>query len=227
MDYIFASCKEWHKPLFDEFTASESDNWHWCHDPTSLKALLQRISPRFIFFFHWSWLVPEEIWVNHECVCFHMTAVPYGRGGTPLQNLIIRGHKVTKLTALQMEAGLDTGPVYTRRDLTLDGSAEEIYRRAGLLSADMVREIILDTPTPRAQTGEAVVFERRKPSESQLPSNASLPDLFDFIRMLDADSYPHAFIDYGNYRIQFREARLTGERLVTTAELMIKNTRDQ
>ncbi len=37
----------------------------------------------------------------------HMTDVPYGRGGSPLQNLIARGHTSTKLTAMRMTAEVD------------------------------------------------------------------------------------------------------------------------
>ena len=57
----------------------------------SLEAL-RAIDPDFVFFPHWSWLIPEDIHGRFECVIFHMTDVPYGRGGSPLQNLIVRGH---------------------------------------------------------------------------------------------------------------------------------------
>lgn len=62
---------------------------------------LELLLPKFIFFPHWSWLIPEDIHTRFECVVFHMTDLPYGRGGSPLQNLIVRGHKETKLTALR------------------------------------------------------------------------------------------------------------------------------
>ncbi len=56
-----------------------------------------------------------------------MTDLPYGRGGSPLQNLIQRGHTSTMLTALRCGAGLDTGDVYLKQPLSLHGSAEEIF----------------------------------------------------------------------------------------------------
>lgn len=67
-------------------------------------------------------MVPEAVLIAAECVCFHMTDVPYGRGGSPLQNLIVRKHKKTKLTALKMTEEIDAGPVYCKRELSLDGS---------------------------------------------------------------------------------------------------------
>ena len=60
---------------------------------------------------------------------FHMTDVLYGRGGSPLQNFIIRGHKETKLTAMKCVKELDAGPVYLKEFLSLLGNAEEIYMR--------------------------------------------------------------------------------------------------
>lgn len=46
--------------------------------------------PDYIFLPHWSYIIPREITDNWECVVFHMTDLPYGRGGSPLQNLIVR-----------------------------------------------------------------------------------------------------------------------------------------
>ena len=42
---------------------------------------LEQIKPEFVFFPHWSWLIPEEIHSRFDCVIFHMTDLPYGRGG--------------------------------------------------------------------------------------------------------------------------------------------------
>jgi len=37
------------------------------------------------------WIILKEIFENYEIILFHMTDLPYGRGGSPLQNLIVRG----------------------------------------------------------------------------------------------------------------------------------------
>ena len=92
--------------------------WRFVSGRQELTAdLVNRLSPRYVFFLHWSWKVPTDIVENYECVCFHMTDVPFGRGGTPLQNLILLGHRRTKLTAFRMVEALDAGPV--ARDLAV------------------------------------------------------------------------------------------------------------
>jgi len=48
---------------------------------------LNKIKPIFMFFPHWSWKIPREIYENFDCVGFHMTDLPYDRGGSPIQNL--------------------------------------------------------------------------------------------------------------------------------------------
>jgi len=135
-----------------------------------------------------------------------MTDVPFGRGGSPLQNLIVRGHRRTKLTALRMVEDFDAGPVYFKEELCLEGNAEEIYIRASYLSAEMIHRIILEHPKPQPQTGESVIFKRREPQESRIPELPSLQGLYDFIRMLDAEGYPRAFIKHSGFCYEFTRA---------------------
>ena len=47
-----------------------------------------------------------------------MTDLPYGRGGSPLQNLIVRGHKHTMISAIKCVKELDAGPIYLKKPLT-------------------------------------------------------------------------------------------------------------
>lgn len=168
-----------------------------------VRSLLKQ-KPRYVFFVYWSQIVPPDVLEQAECVGFHMTDLPYGRGGTPLQNLIVRGHKDTMLTAFRMTSEVDAGPVYLKRALSLKGSAQEIYGRAAALALDMIDYIIATNLTPAPQTGEPVMFERRTPAQSVMPDDYDA--VYDHIRMLDADGYPHAFLDHGTMRYTFSDA---------------------
>jgi methionyl-tRNA formyltransferase len=138
-----------------------------------------------------------------------MTDLPYGRGGSPLQHLILRGHRATKLSALRLVGELDAGPLYAKADLSLEGRAEAIYERAMDTAAELIAAIVRDEPEPRPQPmGPASVFRRRKPEESRLPELASPEAVYDFIRMLDAPGYPHAFLSHGSFRFTFSHAEL-------------------
>jgi methionyl-tRNA formyltransferase len=182
--------------------------WSVCISPDDLNALLTDRKPRYIFFLHWSSVVPDSITEAYPCVCFHMTDLPYGRGGSPLQNLIVRGHKSTMLTAIRMTTAVDAGPIYFKRPLNLEGSAKEVFERASELSTQMMAEIVCNDPEPVPQEGEATVFVRRKPSQSELPKDLTAETLYDHIRMLDAPGYPPAFLRYGSWVAKFTQARL-------------------
>lgn len=169
---------------------------------------LERINPDFVFFPHWSWLIPEDIHSRFNCVIFHMTDLPYGRGGTPLQNLIVRGHRETLLTAFKCAAGLDAGPVFLKRRLSLAGAAEEILRRASVLMEKMIVEIVECRPEPSRQTGKIVKFERRRPEDGDMAALTGLRQVYDYIRMLDAEGYPPAFLKTKRLRVEFTGARL-------------------
>jgi len=213
--YLVVGSKPWNRRLFDDTLRALPGRWSYIDSPDELSTrFVERIAPRYIFFLHWSWKVPDAIVNRFECVCFHMTDVPYGRGGSPLQNLIVRGHKQTVVTALRMTHDFDAGPVYRKEPLWLEGNAEEIYMRAGRLSAMMIERIIREEPTPQPQKGRAVNFKRRKPKQSRVGKLSSLDKLYDLIRMLDAEGYPHAFLEHRGFRFEFSRAALYDGRIV-------------
>ena len=222
--YAVASSKDWHRSAFEELKRDHNDEWFWVTNPRELSDVTSRAPLRYVFFLHWNWLVPEKIWQHIECVCFHMTDVPYGRGGSPLQNLIKAGHAQTKLSALRMVREMDAGPVYAKKPLSLDGAARDIYERAGELSYDIIRWMVEAEPTPTPQQGDAVIFKRRTPSESELPEGASIEALYDHIRMLDAPTYPHAFIMRDGYRYEFTDATLCNGELQARVAIRPANT---
>ena len=221
--YLVAGCKSWHRRVFGEVLSKLAGDWHYVGKQEELSlAYIRELRPRYIFFLHWSWKVPPEILAEVECVCFHMTDVPYGRGGSPLQNLIVRGHRETRLTALRMTSELDAGPVYLKRSLSLEGGAEEIYLRASALSAEMIQQIARDEMHALPQTGVAVNFKRRKPEESQIAKLDSLEQLHDFIRMLDAEGYPRAFLSHDGYRFEFSRSALYDGRIVADVHITLE-----
>jgi methionyl-tRNA formyltransferase len=210
--YLVAARRRWHAHVFHEVVARWPERWALVTERAALTPdLVRSLRPRYVFFPHWSWLVPPEILDLAECVCFHETALPFGRGGSPIQNLIARGQRETVVTALRMVPELDAGPVYLQRPLSLEGLAEEVYLRAARTIAEMMRAIADQEPAPRPQEGAPVVFGRRTPGDSHLPATGSLEALFDHLRMLDADGYPRAFADVGPWRLEFtRPALRTG-----------------
>ena len=222
--YIIATIKPWNIDRFHRQIRKYPGDWKLITDPSELTAeRIEAIAPRYVFFPHWGQVVPNSVLEITECVCFHETDVPYGRGGSPIQNLIAAGHRETMISALQMTDELDAGPVYMKRPLSLEGGGEEIFLRASGIVAKMIREIAETEPRPTPQMGGPVLFSRRKPDESRLSmSNESIERVFDHIRMLDASGYPSAFLEYGDLRIEFNRPALRTDGIV--ADVLITRT---
>ena len=183
---------------------------------------LQDWNPSFIFFLHWSELIPQDIFLNFKCIVFHMTDLPFGRGGSPLQNLIERGYDQTMISALIVEKGIDTGPILLKNHLSLLGTAEEIFLRAGEVMKKMIGEIIAVNPDPIPQKGNPMIFKRRTSGQSSIQSLSELNMVYDFIRMLDADGYPKAFIETEFFKFEFSRASLKSTGIIADVKITKK-----
>jgi len=206
--YVVAGTKPWNRTVFNNVISKFPGTWRYiypCFDQSHPIIFDMDPKPKYIFYLHWSNKIPDEIINNFECVCFHMTNVPFGRGGSPLQNLISRGIMETKLTALKMVEQFDAGPVYLQETLSLHGTAEEIYERSSLLAAKMIEQIIQSDIEPKEQEGPVTIFKRRKPAQSEIEVD-NLDAVYDHIRMLDAEGYPKAFINYNGLKLEFSRA---------------------
>ena len=96
MVYLFCAHREWSIRLFEKLS-KKYKNIILLTSPKKLSIkYVKKINPKFIFFPDWSWIVNDEIVNNYKCVCIHESNLPKFRGGSPLQNQIIRGIEKTK-----------------------------------------------------------------------------------------------------------------------------------
>ncbi len=230
ISYIVASIKKWHIDEFEKIKAKVPGNWFLLNESSDLTIdYLNKINPQYIFFPHWSEKVSEEIINNYECICFHETDLPFGRGGSPIQNLINKGFDKTKISALKMTNEIDAGPIYLKKTLSLHGLAEEIYIRSAKTVFEMIETIIEKNLSPIQQMGSPSYFKRRKPDQSVIPKEISnLKELFDFIRMLDAEGYPSAKIIYNNFSIEFTRPAHRTDRIESNVVIKhLKNIKNE
>lgn len=194
--------------------------------PELVPQTLDAFEPSHVFLPHWSWKIPEAVFERHECVVFHMTDLPFGRGGSPLQNLVVRGIEQSKLSALRCAAEIDAGPVYLKRDLSTLGTAEEVFLRAALLMEEMIVAIVGGSVQPTEQSGEVVHFTRRTPEQGDLRQATTLSDVHNLIRMLDASGYPQAFIEAGGLRFEFTRASLCHDHVLADVRVLMADPKE-
>ena len=208
--YVLVSEKHWNDDLLKKLSYKR-DNFNWIlinKKENFNSENLNLINPTKIFIPHWSYIIPDKIFEKHECIVFHMTDLPYGRGGSPLQNLIVLGKEKTKITALKVVKELDAGPIFLKKELDLFGTAEEIFSRANSIVESMILEIIDNDLESTEQQGDVVHFKRRKPKDSDIGHLKGLKEVYDYIRMLDAEGYPKAFIEDNYFKFEFSRASL-------------------
>lgn len=209
MNYVLVTSRPWNEDLCESLQSELGGSWHLITTKEELsKTVLDTINPEKIFIPHWSHIIPEEIWSNFECIVFHMTDLPYGRGGSPLQNLIANGHTETKMSAIRVEAGLDTGNIYLKSPLSLNGKAQDIFIRAKGVIYNMIVEIIKKNPEPQKQEGEITIFKRRTREDGNLEKLTNIQQIHDYIRMLDAEGYPNAFLETDEFEFSFTNSKL-------------------
>lgn len=221
--YIIATIKDWNINQYNRSIYKKHKNWYLVTDAKKLTTkYIKSIKPKYIFFPHWSKKVNSKIINNYECIGFHETDLPYGRGGSPIQNMIIRNYKKTVISAIKLTDELDAGPIYLKKTLKLDGNAQEIYERTSKKVFKMINIIIKKKIMPVAQKGKVVKFKRRKPKQSNLSKKTkTLKELYNHIRMLDAKTYPTAFIKHGNLRIEFKKAKINNKSIKASASIKI------
>ena len=211
-NFVLLTNKSWHDELYNNLVKRPGENWLRISNKKDFTInKLNEFNTDCVFIPHWSHIIPAEIFESFECIVFHMTDLPYGRGGSPLQNLIVRGHKKTMISALRVNQGIDTGSIYLKKSLSLQGTAQEIFERASLVIGKMIPEIIDEGIKPISQKGAPVLFKRRNPSDGQMNTLSELSDIYDYIRMLDAEGYPPAYIETESLKIEFFGAQNINE----------------
>ncbi len=224
MKIVIASSKDWffkktklmnHKELDIELIKSKNK---------LNMSNLKKLNPKYIFFPHWNWKVSSDILINFECIAFHTAPLPYGRGGSPLQNLIIRGFREAPLCALKMTDEIDGGPIYMKKNISLEGSLEQIFSRISIVSQEMIFEICHNKVEPKKQEGEIYFFKRLSHKDNELNFDLSFEKIYDQIRMLDADEYPKAFVNLGNFKIEFTNASYDNDELKANVRFIKKES---
>ncbi len=215
--YVILSEKAWHKRLFENLKKKfVKDVWILIDSKSQFNTdYIKELNPSKIFIPHWSYIIPESIFNSFDCIVFHMTDLPFGRGGSPLQNLILRGFKETKISAIKVDSGLDTGDVYLKKRLSLIGTAKQIFISAIPIIENMIVEIIINDIKPIPQTGQIIEFKRRLPKDGNILNLNDLELIYDYIRMLDCDGYPNAFIENNSIKIEFNNVDFASKNCLT------------
>ena len=104
----------------------------WIQSKAEFKEKAKGKTYDLVLFIGWSWIVPKNFISRNTCVCFHPSDLPKYRGGSPIQNQIIRGEKNSAVTLFLMSEKMDAGPIVFQESMSLSGSLDDIFNRIAI-----------------------------------------------------------------------------------------------
>ena len=93
------------------------------------------------------------------CVNVHASLLPRWRGAAPIQRAILAGDDVSGVTIMQMDEGLDTGPMLLKRDLDIRGkTAGQVTEQMAKLGAEALVEWLASPSAPQTQPADGATY---------------------------------------------------------------------
>jgi len=164
------------------------------HKPRTLKeatalAPLRDAHPDVMVVAAYGLLLPQAVLdiPSRGCLNIHASLLPRWRGAAPVQRAILAGDAVTGITIMQMDAGLDTGPVLGREEVPI-GADEDAGTLTSRLAAVGARSIVaalrdLVHRVPHAQDDARATYASKiTPSEAALDWTRPAPELARHVR---------------------------------------------
>ncbi len=123
------------------------------------------------------------------CLNIHASLLPRWRGAAPIHRAILAGDAETGVCVMQMEAGLDTGPVLetVRTDILTNDTTAVLHDRLAVMGRDAILDVLADGVSAKAvpQSDEGVVYAAKiEKSEAEVDWSRSAVDVDRHIRGL-------------------------------------------
>jgi methionyl-tRNA formyltransferase len=142
------------------------------------------------------------------CLNVHGSLLPRWRGAAPVQRAIMAGDEVTGVTIMQMEAGLDTGPMLLKRAVEIDDkNAAQLTEELAKLGAAMMVEVLADLPSfePIPQPEDGVTYAAKiKKEEARIDWARPARELARHVQGLAP--FPGAWFEVNGERIKLLAA---------------------
>ncbi len=157
-------------------------------------------------------ILPQAILAapKHGCLNVHASLLPDWRGAAPIHRSIMAGDEVTGVTIMQMEAGLDTGPMLaTVRTQVEDKTTGELTEELAQLGAQLMVGTLIDIDALHAidQDDEAASYAKKiDKSEARIDWAKPAAEVLQHIHGLSP--FPGAWFEMDGVRVKVLRAEL-------------------
>lgn len=145
------------------------------------------------------------------CLNIHASLLPRWRGAAPIQRAIMSGDEKTGVCIMQMEQGLDTGPVLLHKEIEIapTETASTLHDRLSILGAQAIAEALekLNTLSPEVQNEEGVTYAAKiDKAEAKIDWNQPAKTIDRQIRGLSP--FPGAWTEFQGQRLKILNCTL-------------------
>lgn len=184
-------------------------------DPAARSALAA-LQPELMAVVAYGLILPRAVLdiPRHGCWNVHASLLPRWRGAAPIQRAIEAGDAQTGVCLMQMERGLDTGPVLIEKRIAIDPAETggSLHDKLSVLGAAALAEGVAalrkgHPPAPTAQPEEGVTYARKlEKSEARLDWSLPAADLARRVRAFSPWPVAEAMVGGERLRIHAAEA---------------------
>jgi len=125
-------------------------------------------APDFIVVAAFGQILPRSILDIAPCINLHASLLPKYRGASPVQQALLNGDKVTGVTSMLMEEGLDTGPMLEKivfeipEDMRLFALMDQLTKDAAILTLSTLRDYEKITPIAQNESEASLCKKIKK-----------------------------------------------------------------
>lgn len=204
------------------------------YQPATLRAPgaaqeLAALAPDLVVVVAYGLLLPADVLAvpTFGCINLHVSLLPKYRGAAPIQWAVINGDTETGVTVMQMDEGLDSGPILAQQAIEIGPNATsgEMFELSGAIGArllaDTVAAIARGEVSPVPQTGEPTLAPMLKKDMAQIDFARPAHELHNLVR--GCNPWPLAWFDAADKRVKVEKTALSslaggtpGEVLSTT-----------
>lgn len=176
---------------------------------------LKSLNPALVVVVAYGMLLPPDILALPEygCINLHVSLLPKYRGAAPIQWALIKGETKTGVTIMQLDKGMDTGPVITQQviDIKPEATAGDLMD----VSADVGSKLLVDTvaaifrgeTTAKDQQGEATLAPMLDKTMAQVDFNRSADEIHNLVR--GCNPWPAAWFMHEGKRVKILRSKVS------------------
>jgi methionyl-tRNA formyltransferase len=144
------------------------------------------------------------------CLNIHASILPRWRGAAPIHRAIMAGDSETGICIMQMEAGLDTGPVLTKQTLPIAAhdTTQSLHDKLATLGASLIVQTLRDLPslsaTPQSDHG---ILYAHKIDKAEARVDWTKPAIEIDRQIRGLSPFPGAWFEHNSQRIKVLASR--------------------